>query len=96
MLTLTPNATSAIRALVDASDLPDEVAGLRIADDPNQAAALTLSLAAVPAEDDQVVDEAGARVFLAPHAATLLDGKALDAATDDEGNLQFGITEPTP
>ena len=93
MLTLTPNATSAIRALVDASDLSD-AGGLRIADDPG-GAALTLTLAAVPAEDDQVVDEAGARVFLAPRAATMLDNKALDAATDGEGNLQFGITEPT-
>lgn len=95
MLTLTPNASSAIRALVDASDLPEAAAGLRIADDPNQQAALTLSLAAVPAEDDQVIDEAGARVFLAPRAATMLDNKALDAATDGEGHLQFGITEPT-
>ena len=94
MLTLTPNAATAIRALVEASDLPDSAAGLRIANEPDQAASLTLSLAAVPAEDDQVVDESGARVFLAPQAATLLDGKALDAATDGEGHLQFGITQP--
>ena len=36
----------------------------------------------------------GARVFLAPQAASLLDDKTLDAATDDEGRLQFGITQP--
>ena len=94
MLTLTPNAATAIRALVEASDLPDEMAGLRIANEPDQEAALSLSLAALPAEDDQVVDESGARVFLAPQAAMLLDDKALDAASDGEGHLQFGITQP--
>jgi iron-sulfur cluster assembly protein len=91
MLTLTPNAASAIRALVDGSDLPD-AGGLRIADDP-AGASLTLTLAAVPAEDDQVLDEMGARVFLAPQAATMLDNKVLDAATDGEGHLQFGVSD---
>jgi Fe-S cluster assembly iron-binding protein IscA len=96
VLTLTPNAASAIRALVDASELPDDAAGLRIADDPAQDAALTLSLAAVPAEDDKVVDDdSGARVFLAPQAAALLDDKTLDATTDGQGHLQFGITRPS-
>ena len=94
MLTLTPNAASAIRALVDASELPDEAAGLRIADDPAQASSLTLSLAAVPAEDDKVLDESGARVFLAPQAAALLEDKTLDATSDGQGHLQFGITQP--
>jgi Fe-S cluster assembly iron-binding protein IscA len=93
VLTLTPNAASAIRALVDASDVPDDLGGLRIADDPAQGA-LTLSIAAVPAEDDQVLDESGARVFLAPQAATILDDKTLDAGMDGEGHLQFGITQP--
>jgi Fe-S cluster assembly iron-binding protein IscA len=93
MLTLTPNAATAIRALVEASDLPDEAAGLRIADDPTHEA-LTLSIAAVPAEDDKVLDDAGARVFLAPEAANLLDDKTLDAGMDGEGHVQFGITQP--
>ena len=91
MLTLTPNAATAIRALVDASELP-EAGGLRISDDPD-GTALTLALAALPAEDDRIVDDAGAHVFLAPHAAALLDDKTLDAATDEEGRLQFGITQ---
>jgi iron-sulfur cluster assembly protein len=91
MLTLTPNAASAIRALMENSDLPD-AGGLRISDDPS-GTSLTLALAAVPAEDDRIIDEAGAHVFLAPQAATLLDDKTLDAATDDEGRLQFGITQ---
>jgi iron-sulfur cluster assembly protein len=92
MLTLTPNAANAIRALVTGSDLPD-AGGLRIADDPG-GTSLTLTLAAVPAEDDQVVDESGAHVFVAPQVAAVLDDKALDATTDREGRLQFGITQP--
>lgn len=91
MLTLTPSAATAIRAIVEGSDLP-EAGGLRIADDP-AGASLTLSLAAVPAEDDQVVAESGARVFLAPKAATMLDDKTLDAGTDGEGHVQFGIAQ---
>ena len=91
MLTLTPNAASAIRALMESSELPD-AGGLRISDDPS-GTSLSLTLAAVPAEDDRIIDEAGAHVFLAPQAATLLDDKTLDAATDDEGRLQFGITQ---
>lgn len=92
MLTLTPNAAQAIRALVDASELP-EAGGLRISDDPS-GTSLTLALTPVPAEDDRVIDDAGAHVFLAPHAASLLDDKTLDAGTDTEGRLQFGITGP--
>ena len=91
MLTLTPDAASVIRDLVEHSDLP-EAGGLRISDDPS-GTSLTLSLAALPAEDDRILDEAGAHVFLAPHAADLLDDKTLDARTDGDGHLEFGITQ---
>jgi Fe-S cluster assembly iron-binding protein IscA len=37
-----------------------------------------------PAEHDQVVDEHGAHVFLAPHAASCLDDKLLDAYIDGQ------------
>jgi iron-sulfur cluster assembly protein len=50
-------------------------------------------VAAQPARDDQVLDEAGARIFLDPEAAQLLDDKALDAAVDQQGAVQFGIEE---
>lgn len=92
MLTLTPDAASAVRAIVAASELPSEAGGLRIAADPAERA-LTLSLAAVPAEDDEVVDAGGARVFLDEPAAQLLDDKVLDAGPDDQGRVQFGIGE---
>ncbi|WP_299959202.1 iron-sulfur cluster assembly accessory protein [uncultured Modestobacter sp.] len=91
MLTLTPQATTAIRGILDQTELPDQ-GGLRIADDPS-GQSLALGLAAVPAEDDQVVDQDGVRVFLDPKAATLLNDKTLDAVPDPSGKVQFGIAD---
>ncbi|CCG01856.1 hypothetical protein [Blastococcus saxobsidens] len=91
MLTLTTNAATTIRTLVEGSEVPD-AGGLRIAKEPG-AGALTLSLAALPAEDDQILDASGARLFLDPEAAVMLDDKTLDAGADAEGRLTFGIAE---
>ena len=91
MLTLTMDATTTIRNIVDHSEVPAG-GGLRIANDPAENA-LTLSLAAVPAEDDQVLDDSGARVFLDPAAARLLDDKMLDAEADSEGRVKFAVSE---
>ena len=41
---------------------------------------LELSVVGLPAEDDEVIEEQGARVFLNPEAASLLDDKILDAS----------------
>jgi Fe-S cluster assembly iron-binding protein IscA len=65
---------------------------LRIATDP-AGAALTLTLAEEPAQGDQVVDSAGARIFLDSEAAQLLDDKALDAAVNPQGGVQFAVAE---
>ena len=92
MLTLTDNAVSVIRELAAQAEVPDS-GGLRIATDPS-AGALTLGLAAEPAPEDQVLDESGARIFLDPEAAQLLDDKALDAAVDQQGGVQFAVGEP--
>ena len=92
MLTITPDAATAVRAIVEASEVPSEAGGLRISKDAGEQA-LALSLAAVPAEDDKVVDADGARVFLDEQAAQLLDDKVLDAGSDDQGRVQFGIGE---
>lgn len=90
MLTLTSEAATEIRRLTDQADRPDTT-GLRIAGDAS--GSLKLSLAAVPAEDDAVVDASGARIFLDPQAANVLDDKTLDATTDTEGRVQFAIAE---
>ena len=92
MLTLTDSATTEIRNLITNNpDVPDD-AGVRIATNPD-GGSLTLSLALVPGEDDAVLDNAGARVFLEPTAAELLDDKALHAATDEQGNVQFALAD---
>jgi iron-sulfur cluster assembly protein len=91
VLTLTENAAAGIRNIVDQPEAPMGC-GLRIANDPG-AGALTLSVAATPAEEDQVLDEAGARVFLEREAAVLLDGMLLDADIDRAGNVRFAVAD---
>ncbi|MEV4754654.1 adhesin [Micromonospora sp. NPDC049559] len=91
MLTLTNNAVLVIRDLTAQQQVPDG-AGLRIATDPS-AGSLTLALVEQPAQGDEVVNSEGARVFLDAGAAELLDDKALDAAVDAQGAVQFGIAE---
>jgi Fe-S cluster assembly iron-binding protein IscA len=79
VLTLTDTAAEAIRGIVAAPELP-EGAGLRIATQPDaDQASLEVSVAESPAESDQVVSEAGARVFVQAEAVPLLDDKLLDA-----------------
>lgn len=91
VLTLTNDATMQIRNIIDGPDLP-QGCGVRIAADP-ESGGLTLGLAVTPAEDDQVVDQGGARVFLDPQAAMILDDKALDASTDSTGQVRFAIAD---
>ena len=82
MLAITDTAAEAIRGIVAAPELP-EGAGLRIATvapaEGEAAAALEVSVAETPAENDQVVSESGARVFVEAEAVPLLDDKLLDA-----------------
>jgi iron-sulfur cluster assembly protein len=73
-----------------------EGAGLRIAtrrESPAEAA-FEVSVAPVPAEEDQVVEESGAQVFLEPHAAEALDDKVLDAEIEG-GEVRFAVGEQT-
>lgn len=91
MLTLTPQATTAIRSITEKSEAAEQ-GGLRISGDTADQS-LAVSLAAVPADDDQVVDQDGARVFLDGKTATVLDDKTLDAGAAPSGSIQFAITE---
>jgi iron-sulfur cluster assembly protein len=80
VLAITDTAAEAIRGIVAAPELPDS-AGLRIATQPGSAppGMLEVTVANVPADTDQVVDEDGARVFVEADAIELLDDKLLDA-----------------
>jgi iron-sulfur cluster assembly protein len=91
MLAVTDNAATAIRDITSQQEVPAG-AGLRIAADTFEGS-LTLSLVAEPYEGDQVVDTAGARVFLDALAAEMLDDKELDVALDAEGAVQFAVAE---
>jgi Fe-S cluster assembly iron-binding protein IscA len=93
MLELTETAATAIRAVVEANELP-ETAGLRItseAPSPDGMTALTVDLAEEPAVEDEVVETSGARVFLDPDASGHLDDMVLDAEIDDSGSIRFGL-----
>lgn len=89
MLTVTDNAVFVIREIAAQQQSPEN-AGLRIAADA-AAGSLTLTLAEEPTVGDQVLDSSGARVFLDPEAADMLQDKSLDAAVDDDGGVRFGI-----
>ena len=91
MLTLTTQAATAIRRIIDKADVPAD-GGLRIADDPT-GQSLALSLAPVPAEEDEVLDQSGVRVFLDAKAASVLSDKTLDCSADASGKVQFGIND---
>jgi Fe-S cluster assembly iron-binding protein IscA len=51
-----------------------------------------LDVVTLPAEDDEVIDEQGARVFLEPEEASLLDDKVLDASVEQD-QVAFTIAD---
>jgi iron-sulfur cluster assembly protein len=85
MLLLTDSAKAAVRQMVSAHEAP-EGSGLRITAGPTGEgdAELSLELTTAPAVGDEIVEEDGARVFLDPAAASLLDNKLLDATEHDD------------
>jgi Fe-S cluster assembly iron-binding protein IscA len=90
MLMLTETAAEVVKSVTSTPTAIDG-AGLRIssAPQPENPTALRLTAAAGPGEDDQVIETAGARVFVEPEAAVYLEDKVLDAQLDDEGKAQF-------
>ena len=93
MLALTDNAVEAVRDIVSSSDEASETSGLRmVAEREGMQANFQLSVVPLPAEDDEVIDEQGARVFLEPKAASLLDDKVLDA-TVEQDQVAFTIAD---
>ncbi|WP_432984084.1 adhesin [Dactylosporangium sp. CA-233914] len=91
MVVLTERAVAAIHDLTDRPDAP-EGTGLRIATDASRGS-LNLSLAPTPSAGDAVVEAVGARLFLDPDAAMILNDKALDAGTDANGQVTFTVAE---
>ena len=91
LLALTDNAVEAVKTIVSSSD--GEGSGLRmVAERAGTQANFQLSVVPLPAEDDEVIEERGARVFLEPEAASLLDDKVLDA-TVEQNQVAFTIAD---
>lgn len=89
MLALTENASTIVKQLVEQPEV--DVTGLRISG--SLASELEVSAALQAEEDDQVVEQDGATVFLDAEAAADLADKVLDAGVDESGNVQFGLSQ---
>ncbi|GII75803.1 hypothetical protein Sru01_07850 [Sphaerisporangium rufum] len=94
MLTLTDTAAKVIRDLNTRSG-EEADKGIRISSHGEDAGSLMLSVADGPQSTDQVVESEGAKVFLDPVAATVLDDKSLHADVDDQGGISFHVEEQT-
>ena len=93
MLALTDRAVEAVKEIVSSSGEAPETGGLRLsAEREGTQASFKLRLASVPAEDDALIEERGARVFVDADAATLLEDKMLDA-TVDQDQVAFTVVE---
>ena len=93
LLALTDSAVEAVKHIVSSSDESPETGGLRlVAEQAGVQTNFQLSVVALPAEDDEVIDEQGARVFLEPEAASLLEDKVLDASVEQD-QVAFTIAD---
>ena len=93
MLVLTEAAAEVVKSVISTPQAPGET-GLRIASsapEPEDPGALQLTAAVGPGENDQVIEAAGARVFVEPRAAAYLDDKVLDAQLDEQGTARFTL-----
>ena len=90
MLTLTENANTVVKNIVDQAGTGQD-AGLRISQDEPDSPALHVMPTQGPQPGDQVLEDSGARVFLEETAAATLDDKVLDAQVDPNGGVQFTI-----
>ena len=92
MLVLTEAAAEVVKAIASTPQAP-EGSGLRIVSSEGSAdpGALQVTSAPGPYENDQVIEAAGAHVYLEPQAAVYLEDKVLDAEVDSEGKAHFSL-----
>lgn len=95
MLTITPEASHAIRGILDASDAPDG-SMFRIAPQGQDGTApgpsLAISVIDDPPPEDQIVEGEQVAICVEPSAAAMLDDKELDATVVGE-QINFSIGE---
>jgi iron-sulfur cluster assembly protein len=93
MLMLTEAAAEVVKSLTSTPQAP-EGTGLRIASsspEPGDPGALQVTATVGPGENDQVIDAAGAHIYLEPQAAAYLEDKVLDAQVDSDGQAHFSL-----
>lgn len=92
MLSLTTAAADAIKDLVTANELPDG-SGLRItAEEDGNEVSIELDFSDSPEDEDDVVEAAGARVFLDETASEVLTNVELDV-TPHGDHVHFEFNE---
>lgn len=86
MFQVTDAAAAHLAEAARGRGLPDTV-GIRVYGEPQSEGGLAVGLvfAEVPAEDDQVAEQSGTRVFLAPEVAGALSEVSLDLKETSEG-----------
>ena len=92
MLTLTDNASTAVKSLTDRTVTTD-TGGLRISAAAENPSSFNVAVAPQPEPADEVVESAGARVFLDEAASLAVGDKVLDAQVDGEGALRFALAD---
>jgi Fe-S cluster assembly iron-binding protein IscA len=89
MLTLTENASTIVKDI--AANTGAEGAGLRITADPAMESSLSVTTSDHAEPGDQVVEQAGATVYLDGQVAEALSEMVLDAGVDPAGNVEFAL-----
>jgi len=90
MLTLTENASTIVKTIVD-QKLPSDDGGLRFSQEASTPGGLTVTTADHAEPGDAVVEQDGAKVFLDEDAAVALGDQVLDADVDEAGSVQFSL-----
>lgn len=86
MLQITQGAATFLTELRRGQDVPDTY-GLRVFPEATEPGEITIGLGFTdtPADGDQVTEQDGLRVFVAPELATPLEDAAIDVAAEDDG-----------
>jgi Fe-S cluster assembly iron-binding protein IscA len=93
LLALTDSAVQAVKGIVSSQEETAETGGIRVvADHAGANVNFQLSVAALPGEDDEVIEEQGARLFLDREASSLLEDKILDANVG-QNQVEFTLAE---
>jgi iron-sulfur cluster assembly protein len=88
MLTITPDATEAIRGILSQEQVPD---GSIVRISPEAEKGLGIALVQAPGPEDQIIEAEGIEICVEPSAAEVLEDKELDASTAG-GNVAFRIS----